>query len=57
MVAVVAAFGAWNWRRQKPRLGSESGAVALRGSATAELALAGVALVITSVLVSLPAPK
>jgi copper transport protein len=57
VVALVLASGAWNWRRQKPRLGSESGAIALRGSATAELALAGVVLVITSVLVSLPAPK
>jgi copper transport protein len=57
VVALVLAFGAWNWRRQKPRLGSESGAIALRGSATAELALAGVVLVITSVLVSLPAPE
>ena len=57
VVASVLALGAWNWRRQKPRLGSESGAIALRGSATAELALAGVVLVITSVLVSLPAPE
>jgi putative copper export protein len=57
VVACVLAFGAWNWRRQKPRLGSEAGAIALRRSATAELALAGVVLLITSVLVSLPAPE
>jgi putative copper export protein len=57
VVAGVVALGAWNWRRQKPRLGTEAGAIALRRSATAELALAGVVLVLTAVLVSLPSPK
>ena len=57
VVAGVVALGAWNWRRQKPRLGSEAGVIALRRSATAELALAGVVLVLTSVLVSLPSPR
>jgi putative copper export protein len=57
VVAGVVALGAWNWRRQKPRLGTEAGAVALRSSATAELALAGVVLVLTAVLVSLPSPR
>jgi putative copper export protein len=57
VVAGVVGLGAWNWRRQKPRLGSEAGAIALRRSATAELALAGVVLLITAVLVSLPSPR
>jgi putative copper export protein len=57
LVAGVVALGAWNWRRQKPRLGSEAGAIALRRSASAELALAGAVLVVTAVLVSLPTPK
>jgi putative copper export protein len=57
MVAVVLALGAWNWRRQKPLLGSEAGALSLRRTATRELLAAGVVLVITSVLVSLPSPK
>ena len=57
VVAAVVALGAWNWRRQKPRLGSETGAVALRRSATVELMLAGVVLVLTAVLVSLPTPR
>jgi putative copper export protein len=57
VVALVVALGVWNWRRQKPRLGTESAARALRGSAAAELALASVVLLVTSVLVSLPAPK
>ncbi|MEO5616626.1 MAG: CopD family protein [Candidatus Eisenbacteria bacterium] len=57
VVLGVLAFGAWNWRRQKPRLGTAAAAAALRGSATRELAAAGVVLLITSVLVSLPSPK
>jgi putative copper export protein len=51
LVAGVVALGAWNWRRQKPRLGSEAGAIALRRSASAELALAGAVLVVTAILV------
>jgi len=57
LVAGVVALGAWNWRRQKPRMGSEAGAIALRRSASAELALAGAVLVVTAVLVSLPTPR
>jgi copper transport protein len=57
MVGVVLALGAWNWRRQKPRLGTEAGAHSLRGSATGELAAAFVVLMITAVLVSLPSPR
>src|SRR5262249_44725598 len=45
VVAGVVGLGAWNWRRQKPRVGSEAGAVTLRRSATAELALATLVLV------------
>ena len=57
VVGAVLALGAWNWRRQRPRLGTESGALALRRTATSELAVAGIVLVITSILVSLPAPR
>jgi len=57
VVLAVVALGAWNWRRQKPRLGSEAAALALRGSARAELAVAAVVLAITAVLVSLPSPR
>lgn len=56
-VGFVLALGAWNWRRATPRLGTESGAFALRRSASAELAVAAVVLTITAVLVSLPSPK
>jgi putative copper export protein len=57
VVAGVLALGAWNWRRQRPRLGGEAGALAIRRSAATELAVAGVVLVLTAILVSLPAPK
>lgn len=57
VVAVVFGLGAWNWRRQRPTLGSEEAAVAIRRSARAELIAAAVVLAVTAVLVSLPAPR
>ncbi len=56
-VAVVVVLGAWNWKRVKPRLGDEGAAVAIRRSAIRELAVAGVVLLITAMLVSLPSPR
>lgn len=56
-VAGVFGLGAWNWRRQRPMLGSEPAALAIRRSGAAELTVALVVLVITAVLVSLPSPK
>jgi copper transport protein len=56
-VGLVLALGAWNWRRQRPLLGTEGGARSLRRSATLELTAAAIVLVITSVLVSLPSPR
>jgi len=56
-VGVVLALGAWNWRRQKPLLGSEAGAIRLRRTATSELIAAGVVLAVTAILVSLPSPR
>lgn len=55
-VAMVFSLGAWNWRRQRPTLGSDTAAGAIRRSATAELAIAGIVLVITAFLVSEPSP-
>jgi putative copper export protein len=57
VVSFVFGLGAWNWRRQRPTLGSESAAVSIRRSATAELTVAGIVLLITAVLVSLPSPR
>jgi putative copper export protein len=56
-VAAVFALGAWNWRRERPMLGSEPAAAAIRRSGTAELSVALIVLIITAVLVSLPSPK
>jgi len=57
VVAIVVALGAWNWRRMKPNLGDEDGAVAITKSATVELSFAAIVLAITALLVSLPSPK
>jgi putative copper export protein len=57
LVALTLGFGAWNWRRVRPRLGSPAGTRGLRRSAAMEL-LIGLALIaVTAVLVALPAPK
>jgi putative copper export protein len=56
-VATVFALGAWNWRRQKPTLGTEPAALALRRSATSEVVVAALVLVATAVLLSIPAPR
>ena len=56
-VAMVFALGGWNWRRQRPTLGGEAAAVSIRRSAIAELSVAGIVLVITAIVVSLPVPR
>jgi len=56
-VAAVVALGAWNWRRVRPTLGPDAATAALRRSARMELVVAGVVLVLSAVLVSLPSPK
>jgi putative copper export protein len=56
VVAIVVALGAWNWKRMKPKLGDESGALAITKSASTELGVAGIVLAITALLVSLPSP-
>ena len=57
VVAVVAGLGAWNWRRQRPLLGTEGAASAIQRSATAEFVAAFVVLILTAILVALPTPK
>lgn len=56
LVAGVFALGAWNWKRQRPQMGTEGGAVALRRSARAELVVATCVLAATAILISLPSP-
>jgi copper transport protein len=56
VVFVVFALGAWNWRRIRPTLGGEAAALQIGRTARAERAAAGLVLLITTILVSLPAP-
>ena len=51
------AIGAYNWRILLPRLGTETGARALLGSARLELTLAAGVLLATAVLVHLAMPS
>jgi putative copper export protein len=57
LVAAVFALGAWNWKRQRPMLGSEDAAHAIRRSSKAELTAAALVLAASAVLVSLPSPR
>ena len=52
----VAALGAYNWRVVQPRLAAGTGEGLLRRSALTELTLGAILLVITALLVVLPAP-
>jgi copper resistance protein D len=57
LVVLVFGLGAWNWRRQRPQLGSEEAATRIRRSSLIELSVATAVLIVTSVLVSLPSPR
>ena len=52
----VAALGAWNWRVVQPRLAAGTGERLLRRSALTELGIGAVLLIVTALLVVLPAP-
>jgi len=53
VVAIVFALGAWNWRRQRPKLGTEDTAISIRRSSIIELSVAVVVLVISAILVAI----
>jgi putative copper export protein len=57
LVAVVFALGAWNWRRVRPSLGSDEGAVTIRRSSVREVTMAAIVLMASAILVSLPSPR
>jgi putative copper export protein len=52
----VAGLGAFNWRVVQPRLEAGTGDELLRRSAWAELGLGALLIIVTAVLVALPAP-
>lgn len=56
VVLLVAAAGAYNWRRVKPRLSEPADASRLRTSGAIELAAAAIVLLITAILVATPTP-
>ncbi|HEY0154142.1 MAG TPA: CopD family protein [Longimicrobium sp.] len=56
LLATVFGTGAYNWRRLRPALGDEAGAVRLRRSATVEIAAGVLVLLATAVLVATAAP-
>ena len=56
LVSVVFALGAYNNQRLKPSLDNEEAGRRLARSATLEIAIAAIVLIVTAVLVNLPAP-
>ncbi|MEJ7810244.1 MAG: copper resistance protein CopC [Gemmatimonadaceae bacterium] len=54
ILSLVAATGAYNWLRVRPALGNIEGAHRVRRSATVELAVGLLVLVVTAVLVATP---
>ncbi|MGH7476668.1 MAG: copper resistance CopC/CopD family protein [Longimicrobiales bacterium] len=57
LLGVVALLGFYNWRVVRPRLGTEPTTARLRRSASAELTVGALVVLITAVLVALPTPK
>lgn len=57
LVAVVGAFGAWNWQRIAPRCTSAGGVARLSASARRELLVALLVFAATAVLVATPLPS
>jgi putative copper export protein len=57
LVLIVAMLGAWNWKRVRPSLGAEGSEHMIRRSSRMELTFAGLVLIATSVLVTLPSPR
>lgn len=56
-LAFTAAVGFWNWKRVTPRLGTPAGTTSLKRSTTIELLIGTIIIILTAILVSLPAPK
>lgn len=54
ILSVVAATGAYDWRRVEPALGDASGAGRLRRSASVEVAVGALVIVVTAGLVATP---
>lgn len=55
-VALLLAAGAWNWRRMKPRLGTDDAVRAIQRSARLELAFGAIVLAFTAFIVATALP-
>lgn len=56
ILAIVAGTGAYNWLRVRPALGDLNGAKRIKRSSSVELAVGVLVLIVTAVLVAMPAP-
>ena len=56
LLSVLAFTAAYNWLRVRPALGDAEGARRMRRSATVELTVAALVLIVTAILVALPTP-
>lgn len=56
VLSIVFGTGAYNWLRVRPALGDEQGAMRLRRSATVEIVVGAVVLLVTAVLVATAPP-
>lgn len=56
-LAFTAALGFYNWKWVTPKLGTPAGTTRLRRTATIEILIGMIIIVLTAILVSLPAPK
>lgn len=57
ILSIVAGTGAYNWLRVKPHLGHLDGATKMKRSATVELAVGVLVLLVTAVLVAVATPR
>jgi copper transport protein len=56
LVAFVVSVGAWNWKRMRPSLIAATSTAPIRRSASIEIALGIVVVLVTAVLVAVPTP-
>lgn len=56
ILALVAGTGAYNWLRVRPALGGVEGGARIRRSASAELLIGALVLLVTAILVATPTP-
>jgi putative copper export protein len=57
LALIVISIGAWNWQRVRPSLGGEGSEEVIRKSATRELTVAALVVLVAGLLVTIPRPK